>query len=124
MFRDFKSDHDTLLNKAGINTLHLNRLRCLATEVYNCTNNISPSYMKVVFRLSQSNYDLRSKENIALEYSTIHTQFFGKHSLRSLAPRIWNDLPADCRKAVSLNNFKKLINTWQGVKCKCALCNL
>ena len=33
VFRDFKSDHDTLLNKTGINTINRNRLCCLATEV-------------------------------------------------------------------------------------------
>ena len=74
-------------------------------------------------QLQSTHYNLRNKEKLSLVYPEVESQFFGKHSLRSLAPTIWNDLPNECRKAVSLGRSKNLISTWEGIKCKCAMCN-
>ena len=42
VFNDYNSSYESLLNKVNLPTVHMNRLRCIATETYKCINNMSP----------------------------------------------------------------------------------
>ena len=47
---------------------------------------------------------------------------YGHNNIKSLGPKIWNSLPEYYKKKRSFESFKLLINTWDGVKCKCKMC--
>ena len=46
VFSDFTSSYASLLEKADLSTLHLNRLRRIAAETYKCINNLTPENIK------------------------------------------------------------------------------
>ena len=87
--------------------MSLNRLRQLAVEIYKTVNNIGPEYLKYVFSLRKSKYAL-TIFNLALEKPSIKSTTFGSHSLRAFGAQIWDYIPAETRKAVSLRDFKRL----------------
>ncbi len=122
VFRDYSSEYETLLEKAGLDTLNLSRLKVLACEVYKVVNNQGPAYLKDVFKLRKTAYELKGEENLSLEVPTIRTETFGRHSLRTLAPQVWNSIPSNTRWAVTLKEFKTLLGTWSGIQCKCKMC--
>ena len=116
------SSYEDLLDRAGLTTLNLGRLRQLAIEIYKTINDQGPAYMKKIFITRTSKYNLRGVENLSLEKPRVNTATFGNHSLRFLGPQIWESLPTETRKAVNLREFKKLILTWEGSECGCNMC--
>ncbi len=54
------------------------------------------------------------------EYNSVR---YGLNSFRYKAPKIWNSLPNDAKKAVNIKQLKKLLATWSGPKCYCTLCS-
>ena len=122
VYRDYTSSYEDLLERAGLNTLYLNRLKSLAVQVYQTIKGLGPAYLKEIFKERVSVYNLRGAAHNALETPTIRTETFGRHSLRALAPQVWNSLPNEYREAVTLSEFKKLLKSWSGVKCNCQLC--
>ena len=122
VFNDYDSDYEYLLGRAGLDSLYLSRLKVLASEVYKTLNNQGPAYLKEIFKPRTSTYKLRTKEHMALETPTIRTETFGRHSLRTLATEVWDSIPVEHRRAVTLGEFKGLLNTWLGFQCKCQMC--
>ena len=55
VFNDYISSYESLLNKVNLPTLHINRLRCIATETYKCINNMSPEYLRDLVELNKQN---------------------------------------------------------------------
>ena len=63
---DYESDHETLLLKAKIQTLHVGRIKTLATDMYKTLHSSNPSYISDIFKenstercqLSCSKYNL------------------------------------------------------------------
>ena len=49
---------------------------------------------------------------------------YGLNSLKNLGPAIWNLIPETVRNVTTLSQFKSLISTWDGTKCKCRSCNV
>ena len=47
---------------------------------------------------------------------------FGKHSLRSLGPKVWNSLPNKIKSSETVNIFKRLIKQWSGIQCNYNVC--
>ena len=43
-------------------------------------------------------------------------------SFRYYASKTWNELPDHFRKETSFNQFKSLINSWNGSSCHCSFC--
>ena len=108
VYNDYESGYEELLERAGLSALSLNRLRQLAVEIYKTVNDIGPEYLKEVFSLRKSKYALRGIDNLALEKPSIKSTTFGSHSLRAFGAQIWDSIPVDTRKAVSLRDFKRL----------------
>ena len=48
----------------------------------------------------------------------------GLKSFRSYGAKIWNHLPVSFKARISLDEFKTLIKSWDGPKCKCSVCAL
>ena len=54
VFNDYISSYESLLSKVNLPTLHMNRLRCIATETYTCINNKSPEYLRDLVEVKQT----------------------------------------------------------------------
>ena len=101
-------------------TLHMNRLRCIATETYKCINNMSPEYLRDLVELKQTKYSFRYENTVKIP--TVRTVTYGQRSCRFESARVWNSLPNELRAATSFREFKGLIRTWVGPRCNCAMC--
>ena len=109
--------YEHLLSMVNKPSLEIRRLRTLATEVFKTINNLNPDYMKEIFITNVK----RSGSN-KLYVQSHQAKTYGEKSLKTLGPKIWNDLPENIRSATSLSRFKTLIKTWSGPYCKCNLC--
>ena len=120
IYEDYTSEYDTLLKKANLPTLELQRLCAIATEVFKAYNSISPQYVCDIFQKPKHNYSLRAK-NTLFKTSNTSTKG-GLHSFKHVGTTIWNSLPNELRTTTDYSTFKKLINTWSGISCKCSFC--
>ena len=98
------------------------RLRNLCIEIFKTINEMSPTYMKEIFLLEQSSRPVRKLNYNNLRTASVKTNTFGTKSLRSLGPKVWNNLPFHSKSTESLTAFKKMIKTWNGNKCLCKKC--
>ena len=80
-------------------------LQLLATEIYKTKNDLGPKIMKDTFHFIQKPYNLRNDPE--LQRRRNRTMYFGTESISSLAPKIWELIPSDIRKANSLGIFRK-----------------
>ena len=120
VYRDYKSSYEKLLDQAKLQSLHLGRLRSLATEIHKAVHGGAPPYVSSLFTERESEYSLRRNHSLILPpYNTIS---FGKQSIRYTGPKVWNSLPNNLRQTTSLKEFKHLISTWSGTNCTCSLC--
>ena len=73
--------------------MEIQRLRTLAVEIFKTLNEINPPYMKNIFT-PKENAKVRQNDIIV---KRINTSRFGTQSLRSLGPKIWNNLPSNTK---------------------------
>ena len=86
-------------------SIHPKNLQLLATEIYKTKNDLGPKIMKDTFHFIQKPYNLRNDPE--LQRRRNRTMYFGTESISSLAPKIWELIPSDIRKANSLGIFRK-----------------
>ena len=77
---DQNSDYKFLLNKTGISTIEIKRLRNLAFEIFKTLNNLNPYFMKDIFKFSP--YSTHRKHDIFVHSQ--NTSNYGDRSLRAL----------------------------------------
>ena len=53
-YEDYVLSYEELLQKAGKETMKVNRLRSLCIEIYKLINNINPTYMNEIFKLRKN----------------------------------------------------------------------
>ena len=99
---DYESDYETLLRNSNKPTMEIRILRTLAVEVFKTLNEINLAYMKNVFTLKKIS-KVRQNDIIV---KRINTSRFGTQSLRSLGPKIWNNLPLNIKSETSFPKFK------------------
>ena len=121
MLDDFTSDYETLTKKANTSTLEVKRLRSICTEIYKTINDLNAPYMKELFLPRETVYALRGSQNLSVP--RVNQTTFGLNSVRFQGPKLWNSLPENFYNASSLEEFKSLIQTWNGPTCKCNLCS-
>ena len=80
VFNDYESSYDTLLKKVNSTTIHLNRLRLIASETFKCIHNLFPEYLQSLVKVKFSTYNFRYS-NI-LETPQVRTTRYGKNSFR------------------------------------------
>ena len=119
---DYVSSYEELLQKAGKETMKVNRLRSLCIEIYKSINNINPTYMSEIFKLRKTRRVVRSNYKLNLDVPTINQVSFGDKSLRYYGPKIWNSLPFHIKSSENLEVFKNIIKNWSGVSCKWKMC--
>ena len=100
-------------------SIEVRKLRFLAVEVFKTINHLNPSFMTEIFSHNTTRDASRNKLYVKAQNS----KKYGTDTLRSLGPKIWNNLPSDFRTSENLPSFKKLINTWNGPSCNCICCS-
>ena len=98
--------------------MEIQKLIPLAVEVFKTLNETNPPHMKNIFT-PEENSKVR-QNNIIVK--RINTSRFGTEGLRSLGPKIWNNLPSNIKSETSFPKFKEYIKTWLGPKCRCKVC--
>ena len=108
----------TLLRNSSKPTMEIRRLRRLANEIFKTLNEINSPYMKNIFA-PKENSKVRQNDIIV---KRINTSRFGTQSLRSLGPKIWNNLASNIKSETLFPKFKEYIKTWLVPKDRCKVC--
>ena len=119
---DYQSGYNDLLQNANVPGIKIMLLLYLAIEVFKCINEINPAYLNAMFTRKECPYALRDS-SILMRPKVNMTQY-GLKSFRSYGAKIWNHLPVSYKARISLSEFKTLIKSWDGPKCKCSVCAL
>ena len=101
-------------------TLYLMRLKSIAIEVYKITHGMEAKYLSDIVDHKENKYELRYGQ--MAKQPKFNTITYGLNSLRYKGPKIWNSLPNDFKECMSTEQFKKLIETWEGPVCYCKMC--
>ena len=111
---------DELLSIDGSHCIHVQNLQCLMTEIYKTIHNLNPPFMKEIFQLKNTDYELR--DTLLLTIPTIKTQSFGRKSVSFMGAIMWNKLPLKIKISENLSTFKTLIKQWDARTCTCNIC--
>ena len=121
-YEDYVLSYEELLQKAGKETMKVNRLRSLCIGIFISINNTNPMYMNKIFKLRKTSRTVLSNYKLNLDVPTINQVSFGDKSLRYYGPKIWNSLRFHIKSSDNLETFKNIIKNWNGVSCKCKVC--
>ena len=100
--------------------LKIGRLRTMAMETFKILNNLAPPCLSNLVKINENSYNFRYS-NI-LQIPAVRTTTYGKNSFRYAAAVLWNNFPEHFRQTNNFNNFKSLLNHWNGEQCKCSMC--
>jgi hypothetical protein len=117
IYEDFNSDYDTLLLKSGLPSLKIRRLQMMAIKIFKILHKQSPAYLNDFIRFKHISYFFRWQQTV--EIPQVRTTNFGLHTLRYAGATLWNELPDAIGAQTNLNQFKNLINNWNGNTCRC-----
>ena len=120
IYNDYNSTYENLLIVSKLPTLKVRRLRTMAIEVYKIIHQESPSYLHDLIKIKDTKYCFRY-DNIT-EIPSVRTTRYGLKTFRYAAAKLWNELPNHFRTQTSFNQFKNLINSWNGNSCRCNSC--
>ena len=107
VFKDKHSSYEKLLAKAGIPSLYNRQLQDIAIFMYKVKHKLLPLRLCNLFQLDSGAYYSRKREFGQPRFSLVT---YGKHSLRYLGPKLWNDLIPRIRNLSSLKQFKCVIH--------------
>ncbi len=116
VFNDFTSGYAELL-KSEQPSISIHLIRSIAIEVYKRINEIAPEYICALLTKHNIPYDLR--DNNRLTQKTFRTITYGKRSFVYLGPKLWNTMPLEIKNAISLQDFKDRLKTWDR-PCDCS----
>ena len=122
MLNDYESSYKDLLRKSGNPSMNLRRTRSLCIEIYKTTNNLTPEFMKNLFKVRQTHRAQREQYKLYLEIPKSNQVSFGTKSLRIQGPRVCNALPFHIKFKENVQAFKYEIKFWNGSKCSCNIC--
>ena len=72
LYENHVSSYEELLQRAGKETMKVNRLRSLCIEIYKPINNINSMYMNEIFKLRKTSRSVRSNYKLNLDVPTIN----------------------------------------------------
>lgn len=119
---DFTSPYSVLRINAGKSLLYVQRLRCIALEVFKIYHNECPTYLYSLIQKRQIMYDTRTSCPVSIP--SFNTVRYGRNSFKYQAAYLWNTLDDDLKNAVDVKSFKRLLNEWNGPSCHCSCCKL
>ena len=108
LYQDYVSSYEELLQKAGKDTMKVNRLKSLCIEIYKLINNINPTYMNEIFKLRKISRAVCSNYKLNLDVPTINQVSSGGKSLRYCSSNIWNSLSFHIKSSENLEALKIL----------------
>ena len=121
MYDDTTTPYQTLLTKHDLKTLHVQRIKTIAMEVFKSLYDLNPPFMKELFQLKTLAHDLRDK--CKLIQPQIKTIRYGRNSFSYYGAHLWNILPRNLKLICDIDNFKFMLRSWEGPKCRCSLCS-
>ena len=86
-------------------SIHQRNMKILDTNIFKMRNDLGPEIMKDIFHFVQKPYNLRNDST--LQRRRNRAVYFGIQSTSSLAPKIWQIVLCDIKKAKSLDILKK-----------------
>ncbi len=90
VFCDYQPPYKELLEKAGVSTLYVDRLRAAMCEVYKVFKDIGPAYLKKYFTIQDSFYETRTAMPLVLpKFRSIR---YGIRSFRYEGALLWSNL--------------------------------
>ena len=107
VYHDYASTYVELLETVRRPSLHLGRLRTLATEVYKSVHKLNPPYVQDLYKRKTTNHHLRGHET--LHIPRVNCTTYGLHTSAYLGAKLCNCLPQTIKGAVTLSTFKTLI---------------
>ena len=119
---DYQSGYTELLQNTNVPGIKIMVLRYLAIEMFKCIKGINPAYLNAMFTRKECPYALR--DSSILVRPKVNLTQYGLKSFKSYGTTIWNILPTSYKADISLDEFKTLIKSWDGPKCKCSVCDL
>ena len=110
IFKDFNSEYNDLLKRAGTVNLKDKRLQNMILTIFKCLHfSDYPRYLKDMFRLRSSTYFLRGHNMHCLPKPL--TTSYGINSFSYLAAISWNSLPDHHRTISDFTSFRRLLST-------------
>ena len=117
---DYDTEYFTLLKNLSLRTLYAERLKNICIEVYKIKNEINPKYINELITERPSQHKYRKPLDLLIHKSNQIT--FGYKSFRTLAPIVWNTLPAEIQALTKLDEFKTKIDKIEFAWCSCIKC--
>ena len=121
VFKDKNATFNELLQRDGSVTIHERNIQALATEMFKVFNGISPSIIKNVFPLKESNIYC---SKFPFKTRKVRTVAYGTETLSYLGPKIWSLVPEEIKNENNLGAFKIKIKHWRPVGCPVASAKL
>ena len=118
VLNDYESDYDVLLRKSGKITMEIKQLRVLAIQIFKTVNNLNPNCMKYIFT-AKLHPKVRPNDILVKHRNTIT---YSTKSLKTIGPKIGNQLPCYIKSDTSYTKFKEYTDTWFRLKCRCNVC--
>ncbi len=107
VYDDTSLDYEILLRKANTSTLEFQRKHQLATEVLKTLHDLSPPYIKAIFKLNVTPYILRGY--FRLKVPMVDTTTYGLYSLQYTAATISNDIYDNINMIDNVVEFKNIL---------------
>ena len=110
IFKDFNSEYENLLKKAGTVDLKDKRIQNMILTIFKCLHfSDYPRYLKDMFPLLSSTYFLRGHNMFCLPKPL--TTSYGINSFGYLAAIPWNSLPDHYHTNSDFTSFRQLISS-------------
>ena len=118
-------NHDFNVSKCWLKTSKLKkdffkRYIVGSKNLYGCKSMKSFTNSHRLIWMTLLAYSFRRQQTV--EIPQVRTTYFGLHSLRYAGATLWNELSDAIRAQTNLNQFKSLINNWNGNSCRCGSC--
>ena len=120
---DYEISYEELLSKSSTSSMNVKRLRALCVELYKTINQLNPDFMRDLFKLRFTNRPVREKYKMNMIIPEFNQVSYGKKSLSTFGPKLWNSLPYYIKSSENLESFKRTIKHWNGERCLCKVCN-
>ena len=88
VLNDYTSSYELLFEKSGKPTMNLAQQRPLCIEVYKTFNSLNPCFKQELFKLRETNRNVRNKYKLNLDIPVVYQVTYGTKSLRRFGPKI------------------------------------
>ena len=111
---------ENLLSINNSNTIHVQNLQHLMTEVYKCIHKLNPAFMWEIFKIKTTPYNLRIGKLTKLPKTK--TICYGINAFIFRGSILWNSVPNEIKEKETTQSFKRSIKTWNAKLCNCKIC--